>query len=189
MPYLIGPAPIRRTLQYLKSGKVLFKDRVKIMEVHYNIYWRNYTKPKYSDPHVGMREFYFWGPATDSVHEPKSPDPKVYGDDSSTIHPLLARRWPRCSLWLRFQRPRFDYESTEQSLGKIRKVAANGANTIFCNCREEPGICSHLWIQQTTVLYVWSSRPGSMSRSHKSSHENEGQIHPIPEREAGRVGD
>jgi small subunit ribosomal protein S25 len=30
------------------------------MEIHYNMFFRYYEKPKYSDPHVGLREFYFW---------------------------------------------------------------------------------------------------------------------------------
>jgi len=56
---MFGPAPIRRTLQYLDAGKLIFKDRVKIMAIHYNMYWRREDKPKY-DAHFGMREFYFW---------------------------------------------------------------------------------------------------------------------------------
>ncbi|KAI1278762.1 putative 28S ribosomal protein S25, mitochondrial [Halotydeus destructor] len=60
MPYLFGAAPIRRTLQYLDSGNLVFKNRVKVMEVHYNMFWRNFDKPKYSDPHDGLREFFFW---------------------------------------------------------------------------------------------------------------------------------
>ncbi|XP_034028618.1 28S ribosomal protein S25, mitochondrial [Thalassophryne amazonica] len=31
-----GPYPIRRTLQYLQKGDIIFKDRVKIMTVNYN---------------------------------------------------------------------------------------------------------------------------------------------------------
>lgn len=60
MPILTGAAPIRRTLQYLDAGRLIFKDRVKIVEIHYNMFWRHYTKPKYSDPHIGLRDFYFW---------------------------------------------------------------------------------------------------------------------------------
>lgn len=40
MPFLIGPAPIRRTLPYLKSGFLQLKDRVTIVEIHYNMYWK-----------------------------------------------------------------------------------------------------------------------------------------------------
>lgn len=39
-PFMIGPAPVRRTLQYLNSGALKLKKRVSIIEVHYNMYWR-----------------------------------------------------------------------------------------------------------------------------------------------------
>ena len=54
MRFLLGPAPIRRTMQYLEGGKLIFKDRVKIMTLHYNQYWRFDDKPRY-DAHVGLR--------------------------------------------------------------------------------------------------------------------------------------
>ncbi|KAG8548853.1 hypothetical protein GDO81_023784 [Engystomops pustulosus] len=31
-----GPFPIRRTLQYLQSGEIVFRNSVKIMTVNYN---------------------------------------------------------------------------------------------------------------------------------------------------------
>lgn len=33
-----GRFPIRRTLEYLQKGDIVFKDRVKIMTVNYNTY-------------------------------------------------------------------------------------------------------------------------------------------------------
>ncbi|KAH9418067.1 mitochondrial ribosomal protein S25 [Dermatophagoides pteronyssinus] len=66
MGFLFGPAPIRRTIPYLQSGKLILKNRVKIMEVHYNMYWKQYRKDKshllypQHDAHIGLREFYFW---------------------------------------------------------------------------------------------------------------------------------
>ena len=45
--FLLGPAPIRRTLQYLKSGFMQLKKRVSIIEIHYNMYWR-YHKVNFS---------------------------------------------------------------------------------------------------------------------------------------------
>ncbi|GLH16373.1 Uncharacterized protein GBIM_20654 [Gryllus bimaculatus] len=36
MPFMKGPAPIRRTLKYLEAGKVILRDRVKIFSVNYN---------------------------------------------------------------------------------------------------------------------------------------------------------
>ncbi|RWS02643.1 hypothetical protein B4U79_11973 [Dinothrombium tinctorium] len=62
--FLLGPAPIRRTLPYLQSGALILKDRVKIMEVHYNMFRRrnevDKTRPKLENPHRGLHEFYFW---------------------------------------------------------------------------------------------------------------------------------
>lgn len=36
MPFMKGPAPIRRTLKYLESGKLIFKDRVQVLSINYN---------------------------------------------------------------------------------------------------------------------------------------------------------
>ncbi|XP_068109138.1 small ribosomal subunit protein mS25 [Hyperolius riggenbachi] len=36
MPLMKGRFPIRRTLQYLQSGEVVFKDAVRVMTVNYN---------------------------------------------------------------------------------------------------------------------------------------------------------
>ena len=46
-----GPAPIRRTIEYLERNKLVLKDRVKIFSINYN------TK---GDNHEGARQFVFW---------------------------------------------------------------------------------------------------------------------------------
>ncbi|XP_065363200.1 small ribosomal subunit protein mS25 [Calliphora vicina] len=51
MPFMKGRAPIRRTLEYLSSGKLVLKDKVKIFSVNYNTY---------GDHHDGARDFVFW---------------------------------------------------------------------------------------------------------------------------------
>lgn len=51
MPFMIGRAPIRRTLQYLKSGKLVLKDNIKIFTVAYNIIGQN---------NRGAKDFIFW---------------------------------------------------------------------------------------------------------------------------------
>ncbi|KAF6214279.1 hypothetical protein GE061_009019 [Apolygus lucorum] len=51
MPFMKGPAPIRRTLKYLEAGKLFLKDRVKIFSFNYN------TKGSH---HEGARDFAFW---------------------------------------------------------------------------------------------------------------------------------
>ena len=35
MPFKLGAAPIRKSLKYLEAGKLVFKDRVKIMSIYY----------------------------------------------------------------------------------------------------------------------------------------------------------
>ncbi|XP_054163567.1 probable 28S ribosomal protein S25, mitochondrial [Oppia nitens] len=66
MPFFFGPSPIRRTIPYLTSGKLVFRNRVKIMEICYNQFWKYWRKdgsnkphPTY-DNHIGLRELYFW---------------------------------------------------------------------------------------------------------------------------------
>ncbi|XP_055310511.1 probable 28S ribosomal protein S25, mitochondrial [Sitodiplosis mosellana] len=51
MPFMIGPAPIRRTKQYLSYGKLYIKDKIKIMSINYN---------EKGDHHQGARDFVFW---------------------------------------------------------------------------------------------------------------------------------
>lgn len=36
MPFMKGPAPIRRTQQYLSYGKLFLKDKIKIFSINYN---------------------------------------------------------------------------------------------------------------------------------------------------------
>lgn len=51
MPFMKGPAPVRRTLQYLNAGRLVLKERVKIFSVNYNTF---------GDHHDGARNFVFW---------------------------------------------------------------------------------------------------------------------------------
>lgn len=51
MPFMKGREPIRRTLQYLKAGKLVLKDKVSIFSVNYNTY---------GDHHAGARDLVFW---------------------------------------------------------------------------------------------------------------------------------
>ncbi|CAD7088318.1 unnamed protein product [Hermetia illucens] len=51
MPFMKGAAPVRRTVKYLTSGKLVLKDRVKIFSVNYNVH---------GDHHAGARDFVFW---------------------------------------------------------------------------------------------------------------------------------
>ncbi|KAG7205582.1 hypothetical protein KM043_007553 [Ampulex compressa] len=51
MPFMIGRAPIRRTLQYLEAGKLYLKNNIQIFTINYNTH---------GDHHKGCREFVFW---------------------------------------------------------------------------------------------------------------------------------
>ncbi|CAG4973666.1 unnamed protein product [Colias eurytheme] len=51
MPFMKGRAPIRRTLNYLNAGKLVFKEKIKIFSVAYNIFGQN---------NAGAKEFVFW---------------------------------------------------------------------------------------------------------------------------------
>lgn len=51
MPFMIGRAPIRRTLNYLNAGNLVLKDKIKIFSVAYNIFGRN---------NAGAKDFVFW---------------------------------------------------------------------------------------------------------------------------------
>lgn len=46
MPFMKGKAPVRRTLQYLHAGRLVLKDRIKILAVNYN---------SHGDHHQGAR--------------------------------------------------------------------------------------------------------------------------------------
>ena len=61
MSFLIGASPIRRTLNYLKTCPLIFREQVKIVEYHYNMYrFHNIRKPINESIHTGLKDFYFW---------------------------------------------------------------------------------------------------------------------------------
>ncbi|XP_020285646.1 probable 28S ribosomal protein S25, mitochondrial [Pseudomyrmex gracilis] len=51
MPFMIGKEPVRRTVQYLASGRLVLKDKIQILSINYNSHGRH---------HKGTREFVFW---------------------------------------------------------------------------------------------------------------------------------
>ncbi|XP_014256579.1 probable 28S ribosomal protein S25, mitochondrial [Cimex lectularius] len=51
MPFMKGPAPVRRTLKYLEKGRLFFKEGVKICSINYNTSGQH---------HEGARDFAFW---------------------------------------------------------------------------------------------------------------------------------
>lgn len=59
---MFGPAPIRRTLNYLKAGKFFARDDIRVMEVSYFLHGRKYQtrEEMEKDYFHGLRTFYFW---------------------------------------------------------------------------------------------------------------------------------
>lgn len=113
MGFLFGPAPVRRTTAYLEACKLMFRPRVKIMEIHYNNYWKDRYNPNripypQHDSHYGLRfvlvfflldlyvyicivyrEFYFW-------HMPQvqymNPNVQIVRFTEKSPHPFI-RCW------------------------------------------------------------------------------------------------
>ncbi|XP_076380118.1 mitochondrial ribosomal protein S25 [Megalopta genalis] len=51
MPFMIGPAPVRRTLSFLNAGKLTLLDQIQIFSINYNSHGQH---------HKGIRDFVFW---------------------------------------------------------------------------------------------------------------------------------
>lgn len=47
MPFMKGPAPIRRTIKYLEAGRLYLKDQIKILTVNYNIHGQCHQGARY----------------------------------------------------------------------------------------------------------------------------------------------
>ena len=72
-----GRAPVRRTLEYLRSGKLVLKDKVRIFSVNYNTY---------GDHHDGARDFVFW---TIPQIQYKNPEVQVITFKNMTPSPFV----------------------------------------------------------------------------------------------------
>ncbi|XP_008545551.1 probable 28S ribosomal protein S25, mitochondrial [Microplitis demolitor] len=51
MPFMIGRAPIRRTLKYLQSGKLFLKNSIQIFSINHNTH---------GEHNQGIKDFIFW---------------------------------------------------------------------------------------------------------------------------------
>ncbi|XP_014667898.1 PREDICTED: probable 28S ribosomal protein S25, mitochondrial [Priapulus caudatus] len=80
MPFMKGPAPIRRTLKYLNAGRIHFREQVKVVTVNYLTH---------GAPGKGARDFVFW-------HLPqmqyKNPDVQILTLQNMTPTPFI-RAW------------------------------------------------------------------------------------------------
>ncbi|EZA48317.1 hypothetical protein DMN91_008112 [Ooceraea biroi] len=87
MPFMIGKEPVRRTVKYLMSGKLVLKDKIQILSINYNTH---------GDHHKGARNFIFWHLPQLQYKNPNvqiitfknitpSPFMKCYYDDGKTM--------------------------------------------------------------------------------------------------------
>ncbi|XP_011881565.1 PREDICTED: probable 28S ribosomal protein S25, mitochondrial [Vollenhovia emeryi] len=78
MPFMIGKEPVRRTVKYLMSGKLVLKDKIQILSINYNTH---------GEHHKGTRDFVFW-------HLPqlqyKNPDVQIVAFKNITPSPFMT---------------------------------------------------------------------------------------------------
>ncbi|XP_070500516.1 small ribosomal subunit protein mS25-like [Chironomus tepperi] len=81
MPFMIGRAPVRRTLKYLESGKIVLKDQIKIFSINYNVGQGFKNKV-----HEGAQAFVFW---TLPQLQYKNPDVQIVTFKNMTPSPFI----------------------------------------------------------------------------------------------------
>lgn len=54
MPFMKGKEPIRRTIEYLTSGKLALKDRIKILSINYNTFGDHHKGARYINSRNGI---------------------------------------------------------------------------------------------------------------------------------------
>ncbi|XP_059622957.1 small ribosomal subunit protein mS25 [Phlebotomus argentipes] len=77
MPFMRGRAPVRRTMQYLTAGKLVFKKNVRIFSINYNTFGHH---------HKGARDFVFWNLPQVQY---KNPDVQVITFKNMTPSPFI----------------------------------------------------------------------------------------------------
>ncbi|KAF3425656.1 hypothetical protein E2986_07342 [Frieseomelitta varia] len=106
MPFMIGRAPIRRTLNYLNAGKLILKDEIQIFSVNYNIH---------GDHHKGAMEFVFWHL---SQIKYKNPNVQVVTFKNMTPTPFIKCYYENGNTML----IDIDSKSKEEILSHLQKV-------------------------------------------------------------------
>nr|ACO10430.1 Probable mitochondrial 28S ribosomal protein S25 [Caligus rogercresseyi] len=76
MPFKVGASPIRRTMDYLNAGKLVFKPRVQILTVNYN-----------PPTHKGATDFVFWNLPQVQF---KNPEVQILTFQGQTPSPFLT---------------------------------------------------------------------------------------------------
>lgn len=57
MPYLLGKDAIRRTIPYLKKGKLILRKNVRVMTIHYNDEGEYNTGAKYDLISISLNNY------------------------------------------------------------------------------------------------------------------------------------
>nr|CAG4647476.1 EOG090X0FQ5 [Megafenestra aurita]SVE92710.1 EOG090X0FQ5 [Megafenestra aurita] len=121
MPFMRGPAPIRRTLEYLERNKLVLKDRVKIFSINYNTHGEN---------HEGARQFVFW-------HLPqlqyKNPNIQIATFKNLTPSPFI-----RCYLENGEELLMdVDFKSKDEIYERIRKIICKSEEALHAEDKQE----------------------------------------------------
>ncbi|XP_055693177.1 probable 28S ribosomal protein S25, mitochondrial [Lutzomyia longipalpis] len=77
MPFMKGRAPIRRTIEYLTSGRLMLKKNVRIFSINYNTF---------GEHHKGARDYVFWNL---SQLQYKNPEVQVVTFKNMTPSPFI----------------------------------------------------------------------------------------------------
>ncbi|CAO1358047.1 unnamed protein product [Diamesa hyperborea] len=77
MSFMKGKFPIRRTLNYLDAGKLVLKDKIKIISINYNTF---------GEHHQGAKNFVFWNIPQLQY---KNPDVQVVTFKNMTPSPFI----------------------------------------------------------------------------------------------------
>lgn len=89
-----GPAPVRRTIKYLESGRLVLREKIKIFSINYN------TKAEGMEHHSGARAFVFWSVPQLQY---KNPNVHVVTFKNLTPTPFIKCYYGKLSLTLNFK--------------------------------------------------------------------------------------
>ncbi|KOX71749.1 putative 28S ribosomal protein S25, mitochondrial [Melipona quadrifasciata] len=106
MPFMIGRAPIRRTLKYLNAGKIILKDEIQIFSINYNTHGVH---------HKGAMDFVFWHL---SQIQYKNPNVQIITFKNMTPTPFIKCYYENGNTML----IDVDSKSKEEILSHLQKV-------------------------------------------------------------------
>lgn len=90
MPFMKGREPVRRTIQYLEAGKIVLKDKIRILSINYNV-GRGFN----NKIHEGAKAFVFW---TLPQIQYKNPAVQVITFKNMTPSPFIRAYYGKLSI-------------------------------------------------------------------------------------------